>query len=134
MYENKIGLWVKKKGRVQKQLAEKCGVSQQTFSSWVKNQTHPGLTQAAILSRELNLDIGDLVGEVEEKKDLRKMFIDELEYSQRVFTILKRNGINTVGDLIDYDLGNLRKAGPKAIHEVEVKLEKIRKEIEGDEK
>ncbi|WP_260440613.1 helix-turn-helix transcriptional regulator [Parageobacillus thermoglucosidasius] len=44
-----------------KALAKQCGVSVQTFSSWVNNKTQPDLLQAYQLSKLLGVSMEDLV-------------------------------------------------------------------------
>lgn len=61
MYINKIGYWASEKGIKHKHLAEKCGVSIQTFSRWVNNKTQPDLKQSAILARILDISLDDLI-------------------------------------------------------------------------
>ncbi|MED3650594.1 helix-turn-helix transcriptional regulator [Heyndrickxia sporothermodurans] len=66
MFQNKIAYWAKEKGVKYKYLAKECGVSVQTFSSWVNNKTQPDLKQSFILVRILGIKIDDLVEEEEE--------------------------------------------------------------------
>jgi putative transcriptional regulator len=63
MYLNKIAHWAKVKGIKHNYLAKTCGVSEQTFSRWAKNQTQPDLTQAAVLARLLDVRLDDLIEE-----------------------------------------------------------------------
>jgi putative transcriptional regulator len=61
MIKNKIGELLDKNGRVHKVIAKQCGVSPQTFSSWVKNKTQPDLIQAAMISRILGITMDEMV-------------------------------------------------------------------------
>jgi len=58
---NRIGELARGKGVKFNYLAEKCKVSNQTFSRWVKNETQPDLFQAAIIAGELRVSIEDLI-------------------------------------------------------------------------
>lgn len=61
MYRNRIAYWAAEKGLKHKALAKQCGVSVQTFSSWVNNKTQPDLLQAYQLSKLLGVSMEDLV-------------------------------------------------------------------------
>jgi DNA-directed RNA polymerase alpha subunit len=126
MYKNRIAYWTKEKERVHKRLAEICGVSQQTFSSWIKNKTQPDLIQSAVLSKELNIFIDDLVAEEKEKTDPLNEDIYELDLSQKIYNALKRQSINTIKELIDYDINKIKGLGPKALEEIDNKLNEYR--------
>ncbi len=67
MFFNKIAYWAQKKGIKHSYLANKCGVSNQTFSRWATNKTQPDLEKAFILARELNILVGEL-GEFKEEE------------------------------------------------------------------
>ncbi|MFJ5713097.1 helix-turn-helix transcriptional regulator [Neobacillus sp. NPDC093127] len=66
MFYNRIKYWVKERGLIQKYVAKQIGVSDQTFSRWVKNETQPDLIQSAYLARVLNIKIDDLIKGEEE--------------------------------------------------------------------
>lgn len=61
MFENKLEYWMDKKGVKNKHLAKICGVSEQTFTSWKRNKTQPDLEKAAIIARELNITLDQLI-------------------------------------------------------------------------
>ncbi|WP_041638037.1 helix-turn-helix transcriptional regulator [Anoxybacillus flavithermus] len=63
MYRNKIAYWAEVKGMKYKVLAKQCGVSIQTFSSWVNNKTQPNLIQAHIIAKALGIEMEKLVEE-----------------------------------------------------------------------
>jgi putative transcriptional regulator len=63
MYRNRIAYWATEKGMKHKALAKQCGVSVQTFSSWVNNKTQPDLLQAYQLSKLLGVPMEELVEE-----------------------------------------------------------------------
>jgi transcriptional regulator with XRE-family HTH domain len=60
MFQNKIGYWAKEKGLKHRYLASCCGVSEQTFSRWVKNGTQPDLEKAFILAKLFGISVGEL--------------------------------------------------------------------------
>jgi putative transcriptional regulator len=66
MFENRIGYWAEEKGMKHRALAQKCGVSPQTFSNWVRNKTQPDLKQSATLARIFGITIDELIKEEEE--------------------------------------------------------------------
>lgn len=66
MYRNKIAYWAEVKGMKYKVLAKQCGVSIQTFSSWVNNRTQPTLLQAYIIAKTLGIEMERLVEEEKE--------------------------------------------------------------------
>jgi len=61
MFYNRIDYWTKVKGFKKSHLAKECGVSNQTFSSWVQNKTQPDLKQSAILARIFGIALDDLI-------------------------------------------------------------------------
>ncbi|MGY6209746.1 helix-turn-helix transcriptional regulator [Cytobacillus firmus] len=61
MFCNRIEYWTKIKGLKKSHLAKVCGVSNQTFSSWVQNKTQPDLKQSALLARTLGISLDDLI-------------------------------------------------------------------------
>jgi putative transcriptional regulator len=66
MYRNRIAYWAAEKGLKHKALAKQCGVSIQTFSSWVNNKTQPDLIKAYQLSKLLGVTMEELVEEEQE--------------------------------------------------------------------
>lgn len=64
MFKNKIAYWAEERGIKYKALAKDCGVSAQTFSSWVGNKTQPDLRQSFILAKRLGITV-DQLGEIE---------------------------------------------------------------------
>ncbi len=52
---------LKSKGVKQKWLAKKIGVSEVTFSNWVKGKSHPSKNNLKKLSEALNVDVADLI-------------------------------------------------------------------------
>lgn len=67
MFKNRIAYWANEKGMKYKALAKHCGVSAQTFSSWVNNKTQPDLKHSWLLTRMLGISLDELVGDEEEK-------------------------------------------------------------------
>lgn len=67
MFENRIAFWTHEKGVKYKALAKDCGVSPQTFSSWVNNKTQPDLKQSAMIARRLGIKVDDLIKWEEER-------------------------------------------------------------------
>lgn len=65
MFKNRIAYWAKEKGIRYNFLAKKAGVSPQTFSKWVKNETQPNLKQSYVLARILDIPLDDLCEEEE---------------------------------------------------------------------
>jgi DNA-directed RNA polymerase subunit alpha len=66
--------------------------------------------------------------EPEEPSDDYKITIEELNLSVRSYNCLKREGINTVGELVDKsesELMDIRNFGQKSIDEVKAKLEEL---------
>ena len=66
--------------------------------------------------------------EVEEEQGDKLLTIEELNLSVRSYNCLKREGINTVGDLIqksESELMDIRNFGQKSIDEVKGKLEEL---------
>ncbi|MFD2442949.1 helix-turn-helix transcriptional regulator [Bacillus sp. CGMCC 1.16607] len=61
MVINTIKYWAKERGLIHKYLAKQIGVSEQTFSRWVRNETQPDLIQSFHLSRILGITIDQLV-------------------------------------------------------------------------
>ncbi|RFU70352.1 XRE family transcriptional regulator [Peribacillus saganii] len=61
MFENRVDFWMEQKGLKNKHLAKLCNVSEQTFSKWRQNKTQPNLEQAAIIARELNILVDELI-------------------------------------------------------------------------
>ncbi|MFL0365395.1 helix-turn-helix transcriptional regulator [Pseudobacillus sp. 179-B 2D1 NHS] len=68
MFRNKIGYWAKEKGLKHRYLASCCGVSEQTFSRWVRNGTQPDLKQSFILAKLFGISVDDLGEYTEETK------------------------------------------------------------------
>lgn len=60
VFRNRIKYWIKDKGLIQKRVAEKMGVSEQTFHKWCKNITQPSLEEAYSLSRIIGVSLEDL--------------------------------------------------------------------------
>jgi putative transcriptional regulator len=54
---------LKKKNILQKELAEKLGVSKVTVSYWCNNQTTPSLQTLSQIAKILNIKISDLINE-----------------------------------------------------------------------
>jgi putative transcriptional regulator len=59
-FENKISYWIKEKGLIQRHVARKLNVSEQTFSKWCKNVTQPDLHQAYLIAEIMNIKVDDL--------------------------------------------------------------------------
>ncbi|WP_262382938.1 helix-turn-helix transcriptional regulator [Bacillus infantis] len=58
---NRIDFWMDSRGLKNKFVAKECGVSEQTFSKWRQNKTHPTLIQSAILAKTLGISVDDLI-------------------------------------------------------------------------
>jgi DNA-directed RNA polymerase subunit alpha len=90
------------------------------------------LTELFGLARELNLDaegieIGPAPAETAMASELT-MPIEDLDLSVRSYNCLKREGINTVSELValsDTQLMNIRNFGQKSVDEVREKLESL---------
>lgn len=65
MFVNNIDYWVNERGLKKRYCAKMCGVSEQTFSSWVQNKTQPDLKQSFILARILQISV-DQLGKLED--------------------------------------------------------------------
>lgn len=61
LIENRIDHWMEERGIKNKHLAKLCNVSEQTFSKWRQNKTQPTLNHAALIAKELNIKVDDLV-------------------------------------------------------------------------
>ncbi len=59
-FQNKISYWIKERGLIQRHIARKLNVSEQTFSKWCKNITQPDLKQAYLIADIMNLKLDDL--------------------------------------------------------------------------
>jgi putative transcriptional regulator len=69
MFRNRIAYWANERGFKYKALAKQCGVSVQTFSSWVNNKTQPDLKHSFMLARILGIPVDEL-GELEDEKSV----------------------------------------------------------------
>ncbi len=54
---------LKERGLLQKDLADKLGVSKVTVNYWCKNQTTPSLETLGQIAKVLNVKISDLINE-----------------------------------------------------------------------
>ncbi len=54
---------LKERGLLQKDLAEKLGVSKVTVNYWCKNQSNPSLETLGQIAKILNVKISDLINE-----------------------------------------------------------------------
>lgn len=54
---------LKERGLLQKELAEKLGVSKVTVNYWCKNQTMPSIDTLGEIAKILNVKISDLITE-----------------------------------------------------------------------
>jgi DNA-directed RNA polymerase subunit alpha len=76
---------------------------------------------------------GIFMQEKDEKDELEETPIEDLELSVRSYNCLKRQGVNTVGQLAECseaDLLNIRNFGAKSIEEVKDKLQDLGLELE----
>jgi DNA-directed RNA polymerase subunit alpha len=77
------------------------------------------------LSETPGLSLGPAEGE-EADEGIKALPIEELQLSVRSYNCLKREGVNTVGDLVqksEAELTDIRNFGQKSIEEVKAKLE-----------
>jgi DNA-directed RNA polymerase subunit alpha len=77
------------------------------------------------LSESPGLSLGPAEGE-EADEGIKALPIEELQLSVRSYNCLKREGVNTVGDLVqksEAELTDIRNFGQKSIEEVKAKLE-----------
>ena len=109
-----------------------------TLDVWTKGTMAPDEAvslAAKVLSEHLKLfiDLSEVAQQAEvmiekeddEKEKVLEMSIDELELSVRSYNCLKRAGIHSVRQLVEYsenDLLNIRNFGAKSIEEVKDKL------------
>ena len=89
MNQERIGKFIselrKEKSMTQDQLAEKLGVTDKSISRWENGKTMPDLSMLTILSRELNVEISELLNgrrmDKEELEKLRDTINNIIEYS-----------------------------------------------------
>ena len=89
MNQERIGKFIselrKEKSMTQEQLAEKLGVTDKSISRWENGKTMPDLSMLTILSRELNVEISELLNgrrmNKEELEKLRDTINNIIEYS-----------------------------------------------------
>jgi len=89
MNQERIGKFIselrKEKNMTQDQLAEKLGVTDKSISRWENGKTMPDLSMLTILSRELNVEISELLNgrrmNKEELEKLRDTINNIIEYS-----------------------------------------------------
>ena len=89
MNQERIGKFIselrKEKSMTQDQLAEKLGITDKSISRWENGKTMPDLSMLTILSRELNVEISELLNErrmnKEELEKLRDTINNIIEYS-----------------------------------------------------
>ena len=89
MDQERIGKFIselrKEKSMTQEQLAEKLGVTDKSISRWENGKTMPDLSMLTILSRELNVEISELLNgrrmNKEELEKLRDTINNIIEYS-----------------------------------------------------
>jgi transcriptional regulator with XRE-family HTH domain len=108
------------------------GKSRNTISNWCTGKSYPSVPQLFELAKLLGCWVDDLYEEIKEQADPLDEDIYELELSQRVYNAIKRNRINTIRELINLDLQWI-KLGPKALEEIENKLNKYKEKIKGEQ-
>ena len=89
MNQERIGKFIselrKEKNMTQDQLAEKLGVTDKSISRWENGKTMPDLSMLTILSKELNVEISELLNgrrmNKEELEKLRDTINNIIEYS-----------------------------------------------------
>jgi DNA-directed RNA polymerase alpha subunit len=130
MLINRIDYWINEGDFKLEEIAEKMSIDLQVILDWINNRSQPDLIQAAILSKIINIPIDFLVID---NKELKKDPLDEdiysLDLSVRVHNLLKRKRINTIGELLDFDLTNIGGLGPKSIEEIRFKLDSFKREL-----
>ena len=90
MNQEKIGKFIaklrKEKNMTQEQLAEKVGVTDKSVSRWENGKTMPDLSLLPILSKELNVEVSELLNgrkmTKEELIELKDTIEKLIEYSQ----------------------------------------------------
>lgn len=58
---NRISEILREQGRTNRYVANKVGVSEQTFSSWVQNKTQPNIVQGQKIAQTLNITMEELI-------------------------------------------------------------------------
>ena len=79
------------------------------------------------MTESLGLSLGPAAGDGEMSDDLR-LPVEDLNLSVRSYNCLKREGVNTVGELVqksEQELTDIRNFGQKSIDEVKEKLEEL---------
>ena len=102
MNQERIGKFIselrKEKSMTQDQLAEKLGVTDKSISRWENGKTMPDLSMLTILSRELNVEISELLNgrrmNKEELEKLRDTINNIIEYSNEEKKV-KTSKLNT---------------------------------------
>ncbi len=124
------------RGIKQSHFVKKYGISATTMSA-IYRGTIPTLQNAYIIAQEIGLPIEEIwFDDIERlikkpktrKRDLSQEPIEIMDFTPRTFQALKKNKINTYGDLKKADLKSLWKIGKVTLGEIEEKLKKWEKE------
>lgn len=110
-------------------VAEKIGVNYRQLRNYETGKSLIPIDKAFKLAALLGVKVDDLYDyeEVEEEKHEPQIVeIELLNLQPRIFQLLKKRGINTVGDLLNTDLKTIPRLGPKSIQEIEDKLKEIK--------
>jgi len=92
-----------------------------------------------LIKSSLNIDVQtNVISKTEEsqRQDLLNMPIEELGLTVRSFNCLKRDGVNTVGDLVAktrFDMAKIRNLGNKSLVEIEESIQNLGLSFKEDE-
>lgn len=126
------------RGIKQSHIVRKYGISATTMSAIYRGSI-PTLQNAYIIAQELGLpieeiwydDINKYIKKTKPvKRDLSSEPIEVMDFEPRTFFALKKNKINTYGQLKNADIKSLYKVGKATIKDIEEKMKKWEKENE----
>jgi DNA-directed RNA polymerase alpha subunit len=120
---------IKRSGLRKDYIAGKLQISTRQLRNYELQVSYIPMDKAYILSELLGCFLDDLYEIKMEKKDPLLEDIEQLEFSQRVYYLLKRQQINTVGELLNYDVKRIPRIGPKTLVEILNKIDEIRNKI-----
>jgi DNA-directed RNA polymerase alpha subunit len=92
-----------------------------------EEQGTPDHSLHLLADKILELSSEPIIGEIPQK-DISEIRVEDLNISVRLFNRLVRNGIITIGDLLQYsyaDILRLRDTGPSAVNELRAKLNEL---------
>jgi DNA-directed RNA polymerase alpha subunit len=117
----------------EEEIAEKLEITIEELRRYEKFEEFMPMEKALILADMLNYKVDDFYERVEEPNILEEP-IEVLELPTRIYNILKRNGIHTVGKLLEvgYDLIDIGGLGSASITLLLVKISEIKKKLSED--